>query len=325
MGKVRSAFILVASFCLAGICHVPSVAAASNPVLDEIVVTDSRIEEKKKFVATSITTINAEDLKQSAARNLGELLAEKSVGHIQRYPGSNTSIGVRAFKTDSHGNDLKGHVLVLINGRRAGSGNVAKILTKNIERIEILRGPGAVQYGSAGMGGVVNVITRQGDKNGASVDIGYGSFDEVKAGMSATARKGAFDFSGAIEYRTHDDYKTGDGERYKNTGLDSQVSYSLNGGYTLFPNNRVALVLNGVNVDEAGNPGYLSQNDLDNYTDQKNMSGDLIYQGSDTSGKWSWLVRYFRGTDKDEWFDPTESNASGWDDGIPSERDTDQR
>ncbi len=58
--------------------------------------------------------------------------------------------------------------------------------------------------------------------------------------------------------------------------MDSQVHFSLNGGYTLFPNNRVSIVLNGVDINEAGNPNYLSQNDLDNYTDKKNISGDLI-------------------------------------------------
>lgn len=325
MENVRSAFILAVGFLLAGVIFANPTMAASAPVLDEIVVTDSRIEEKKKFIATNITTITAEDLKQSPARNLGELLAEQSIGHIQRYPGSNTSMGIRGFKTDSHGNDLKGHVLVLINGRRAGTGNVAKILTKNVERIEILRGPGAVQYGSAGMGGVVNVITRQGAKNGASIDIGYGSFEETKASLGGTVKKGAFDFSGAVDYSSHDDYKTGDGDRYKNTGVDSQFSYSFNGGYTLFPNNRVSIVINGVDVDEAGNPGYLSQNDLDNYTDKKNVSGDLSYQGGDATGKFTWLVRYFRGKDEDKWFDPVESNPTGYDNGIPAERETDQQ
>lgn len=325
MGNPKSAFILAATLLLASMVSPTQVTAKQGPVLDEIVVTDSRIEEKKKYVSTNITTITSEDLKQSPARNLGELLAEKGIGHIQRYPGANTSIGIRGFKTDSHGNDLKGHVLVLINGRRAGTGNVAKILTDNIERIEILRGPGAVQYGSAGMGGVINVITRQGTENSVSLGIGYGSFEEQKASLGATAKKGNFDFAGTVDYTSQDDYKTGSGVTFHNTGLDSQIHYSLNGGYTLFPNNRVSIVLNGVDVDEAGNPNYLSQNDLDNYTDKKNVSGDLIYQGGDTDGKFSWLARYFRGKDEDQWFDPIASNPSGYDNDTPDKRETDQQ
>lgn len=325
MGKSKSSLILVASLCLTVLTAPSAPAAEKKAVLDEIVVTDSRIKEEKRAVTTNITIITREDLEQSPARNLGELLAEKGIGYIQRYPGASTSIGIRGFRTDAHGNDLKGHVLVLINGRRAGTGNVAKLLTENVERIEILRGPGAVQYGSAGMGGVINVISRKGAENGVAVSLGYGSFDEQKAAMSATANKGGFDFSGSINYASHDDYKTGDGVEYQNTGLDSQVQFSLNGGYTFAPNNRIGLILNGIDIDGAGNPGYLSQNDLDNYTDKKNISGDLRYEGGDADGKYTWLARYFMGKDEDHWYSPVSSNPTGWDTGIPSDRETDQQ
>ncbi len=325
MRKALFTFVLAVNILLSGGVFTHPAIAAQDPVLDEVVVTASRIEEKKKHVTANITIITAEEIKQSPSRNLGELLSEKSTGHIQRYPGANTSVGIRGFKTDSHGNDLKGHVLVLINGRRAGTGNLSKISTENIARIEILRGPGAVQYGSAGMGGVINVITRQGEKNSVSLGIGYGSFEEKEASIGATAKKGPFDFAGTVSYSSRDDYKTGAGDRFRNTGFDSRVHFSANGGYSFLPGNRLSIVLTGVDVDQAGNPDYLSRNDLDNYSDQKNVSGDLIYQGQTTSGKFSWLARYFRGKDKDKWVDPIESNPSGYDDNIPSERDTDQQ
>ena len=131
MEKTRFAFILAAFVLVTGLVLPDPAVAGQDPVLDEVVVTAGRVEEKKKHVSANITTITAEDIKQSPARNLGELLAERSIGHIQRYPGANTSIGIRGFRTDSHGNDLKAHVLILINGRRAGTGNLAKILAKN--------------------------------------------------------------------------------------------------------------------------------------------------------------------------------------------------
>ncbi|MBM1003835.1 MAG: TonB-dependent receptor, partial [Desulfofustis sp. PB-SRB1] len=134
---------------------------APPTMMDEVVVTESRIEERKRDVSANITTITREDIEQSASRDLGSLLAERGLGHVQKYPGSLTSIGVRGFRTDSHGNDLQGKVLILLDGRRAGTGNATKILTENIERVEVIRGPGSVQYGSAGIGGVINVITRK--------------------------------------------------------------------------------------------------------------------------------------------------------------------
>jgi vitamin B12 transporter len=60
-------------------------------------------------------------------------------------------------------------------------------MTKNIERVEIIRGPASVQYGSAAIGGVVNVITRQGkDIPKVFVEGVLGSFghEEGSAGLS---------------------------------------------------------------------------------------------------------------------------------------------
>jgi vitamin B12 transporter len=125
---------------------------------------------------------------------LAAVLAEKGIGHIQKYPGTLTAVGIRGFRTDSHGNDLQGKVLVLLDGRRSGTGNVAKILTQNLERIEIIRGPGAVQYGSAGMGGVVNIITRKGTDNGMQVSVGAGSYDRVQGAFGGTINRDGFDF-----------------------------------------------------------------------------------------------------------------------------------
>ena len=76
---------------------------------------------------------------------------------------------------------------MLLNGRRAGTGNVAMIMTRDIERVEIVRGPGAVQYGSAAMGGVTNIITRQGD-GPVSGEV-FGSLGSYDFGRSALARR----------------------------------------------------------------------------------------------------------------------------------------
>ena len=135
---------------------VSAFAEAKPTVMDEVVVTESRIEESKKEVSAHISIISKEDIEQSASDNLAGLLAEYGLGHVQRYPGSLTSIGFRGFRTDSTGNDLQGKVLITAR-RQAGRIRVTavKIMTRNIERIEIIRGPGAVQYGSAGIGGVV--------------------------------------------------------------------------------------------------------------------------------------------------------------------------
>ncbi len=139
-----------------------SAAQAKKPqVMESMVVTSGRIKEKKEDVTTNITVFTAEDLETLSVSDLSDLMLKEGF-MIREYPNSTISVGVRGFRTETHGNDLASHVLILIDGRRAGTGNLAKISMDNVERIEIIRGPGSVQYGASAMGGVINVITKRG-------------------------------------------------------------------------------------------------------------------------------------------------------------------
>lgn len=293
--------------------------------LEEVVVTAGRVKESKLQVTANITVIDEKEIRNSLTRDLGDLLAEKGIGHIQKYPGSLTSIGIRGFRTETHGNDLRGHVLILLNGRRAGTGNLAKIMTKNIEKIEIIRGPAAVQYGSAAMGGIINVITKQGKGSpSAFLDGKLGSFDykEGTAGFSGKYKN--LDFSGSFTRSSMDDYDTAMGDKYHNTGYDKRNNVSLNFGYEFIPGNRVGIIYNYFDATGVGNPNYFKENDLDDYSDKYNRSIDFNYEGGIKDGLFTWKARYFFGKDEDRWVDPTGSNPDFWDDGIPSIRDTDQ-
>ena len=293
--------------------------------MEEIVVTASRTEESKTTVSSNITVITEDTIQQSGASNVGDLLAEQSIGTIKKYPGNLTSVGIRGFRTDTHGNDIQGHVLVLLDGRRAGTGNLAKILTKNVSRIEIIRGPGAVQYGSAGMGGVINVITKRGTDNSLFMEAGGGSFGEVKSSIGGSAIGNGFDFAGSFSYGENDDYDTGSGATYQNTGKNYETGLSANLGYSFSETNRLGLIITRFEVDEAGNPGYFSNTDLDDYSSNNNYSADLTFEGQCPATGAKLLARYFFGQDENSWMDPVASNPSGWNDGILSENKTDQQ
>jgi len=299
--------------------------AAEVSTLDEVVVTAGRIEESKKEITANVTVVSREEIEQAAARTVGDLFAEMGLSHIQKYPGSLTSIAIRGFRTETHGNDLQGHVLVLLDGRRAGTGNLAKILTRNIERIEIIRGPGAVQYGSGGVGGVVNIITRRGRDNSLAVEAGAGSFGEHEEGFAATALHKGFDFAGALSGQSMGDYETGDGRTYVNTGVDARTALSINAGYSYAEANRLGITYTGFTADEDGNPGYIDTPDSDDYTDKDNYSLDLRYDGRMEGRARQWLARFFLGRDDNNWVYPTASNPDGWDDGSTASNTTDQQ
>ncbi|MBU2621439.1 MAG: TonB-dependent receptor [Proteobacteria bacterium] len=296
-----------------GICRAETATKEKKGMatLEEVVVTASRVKEKKKEITTNVTIIDEEEIKDSSATDLGDLLAEKGIGHIHKYPGASTSVGIRGFRTDATGVDLAGKVLILIDGRRAGTGNAAKIMTKNIERVEIIRGPASVQYGSAAMGGVVNVITKQGKgKPTAFVEGLLGSYDYKEGSAGFSGKYKAFDFSGSFTSDSRDDYDTANGARYYNTGYNHKENSSLNLGYEFLPRNRIGVIYTYFDVDHVGNPGYFSQNDLDDYSDTGNRSVDFIYDGKTQNGLFFWKVRYFDGKDENEWFNPTSNYHS---------------
>jgi vitamin B12 transporter len=282
--------------------------------LDEMVVTAGRVEEAKKELTVNVTVIDQEEIKNSTAHDLGDLLAERAGVYIRKYPGALTTVGIRGFRTETHGNDLKGHVLVLLDGRRAGTGNLAKIMTKNVERVEIIKGPASVQYGSAAVGGVVNVITKRGtDEPEVFVESKLGSFGygEMTAGFAGKYK--VLDFSGSYSQSSMDDYDTGDGDKFKNTGYDEDENISLNLGLEFMPHHRLGVIYTAFDADEVGVSGYLSMNDEDDYKDTRNKSIDFIYDGSTETGLFSWTARYFQGEDDDKWVNGQESDPDGFD------------
>ncbi|MEA3241787.1 MAG: TonB-dependent receptor, partial [Pseudomonadota bacterium] len=302
----------------------PVMAVDKPQQMDEMVVSASRIEEKVAELTTNVTVIDADEISRSAADNLGDLLAIKGVGHIQKYPGNLTSIGIRGFRTETHGNDLRGHVLILLNGRRAGTGNVDKIMTKNIERIEIIRGPAAVQYGSAAMGGIVNVITKRGDgKPGVFLEGALGSNNYQEGSIGFAGSVSLFDFSGSYTSEDADEYDIGGGDRFDNTDYKKD-NVSLNFGINFLSGHRLGVIYSSFDADHSGNPNYMSSIDLDDYTDNKNESIDIIYEGRTKREMFSWMARYFNGKDDNEWHSPAASDPNGFDAGHPfSDQDTD--
>ncbi|MGB0130166.1 TonB-dependent receptor [Chlorobium sp.] len=292
----------------------------------ELVVTSSRVEEEKKNVTTNITVISKEEIKQSSAKDLGDLLAEKNIGAVVKYTGTLTGIGIRGFRTESHGNDLMGKVLVLLNGRRAGTGNLAKIAVGEIERVEIIRGPAAVQYGSAAIGGVVNVITAKGSGVPTlSFAQEIGSSDYTRTTLGTSGKVGNLDFSGSVSLAEMGDYKTGSGKTYYNTAYDDQTSGSLNIGYEFTPGHRIGVNYTYFKVGDGGSSSYLSQNDLDDSFEKENYSTDIVYEGRTADSSLSWMARYFTGRDSDVWYDPTGSNPDYWDDDTPYTSEVDHK
>lgn len=262
--------------------------------LQEIVVTATKIEEPKKDVPASVQIITHEDVKNSTARNAGDLIFEAAIGHVHKFPGALTGrIGLRGLTTDLD-SVLKSRVLVLINGNNAGTVNLSIIPVEDIEKIEIVKGPASVLYGSSAMGGVINIITKEG-KEGfyGSVGGGIGSWEYWKTQAELSGRKGAFDFYLTTSRSARGDYEAKDYKKIQNTGYNDET-FSARLGYRLFDSHHLSLGFQHWRGWEIGSPGARYSPDPDNYSDKGRDGFDIGYKTADLDAKY-YLVK-----DRDE-------------------------
>ncbi|HMA61760.1 MAG TPA: TonB-dependent receptor [bacterium] len=141
---------------------------------DTIVVTGTRIPTTLTEISRNVKVINSTQIEQSGATSIDELLAKSVTGDFQ-------ARGMDGVQTDLH---LRGssfnQVLILIDGMKVndpqtGHHNLNLPLTINdIKKVEVLKGAGSRLYGPNAMGGIINIITRQSEKQSTSIKLSRG-------------------------------------------------------------------------------------------------------------------------------------------------------
>ena len=144
--------------------------------LDPMIVTASRMEKMDLDTAAAVEVIDNERIEKSGSGNAFEVL-RGALGIFSSTQGPNgVALGSMTSKINIRGVD-KG-TLVLLDGmplNQDGKYNLEDIPADMIEKIEIVRGGGAVLYGSEATGGVVNIITKNKVKNSIKISAGnYG-------------------------------------------------------------------------------------------------------------------------------------------------------
>ena len=175
-------------------------AAGDDPVqIEDLVVTATRTETNiDKVGGTSVTVITTEEIQAKGYLTVEEVLKGSPGIDVKANggPGTLTSVSIR-------GADSK-NTLVLIDGimvndvsATSRQADLANLTTDNIERIEIVRGPQSVLYGSNATAGVINIITRKGDgKPQVYAGMEGGSYDTWKAYGGASGEiGGVFNFA----------------------------------------------------------------------------------------------------------------------------------
>ncbi|WP_150084346.1 TonB-dependent receptor plug domain-containing protein [Prosthecochloris aestuarii] len=212
---------------------------------DELVVSATKtLNSISDAGGSSVTVITAEEIENSGQQSVEEVLKGNPGIDIASNggPGTNTSIFLR-------GADSK-YTLVLIDGVPANdpaegsrSPNLSHLTTDNIERIEIVRGPASLLFGSGASAGLINIITKKGSSTPeAYAGIEGGSYSTYKYYAGANGRKGIFDYSFSASRLKSDGFSATDEENscvnpagesfeddgYENTSLSGNIGLHLN-------------------------------------------------------------------------------------------------
>ena len=145
------------------------------------VTTASKEPVKASLTPAAIYVITQEDIRRSGATSIPEILRLAPGVEVARIDSNTWSIGVRGF-----GSSLSRSVLVLIDGRSAYTPlfagvwwQVQDMLLEDVERIEVIRGPGGTIWGANAVNGVINIITKSAkDTHGVLASTGGGNLDQ---------------------------------------------------------------------------------------------------------------------------------------------------
>ena len=194
----------------------PAALAQSGSAVDAVVVTATRFQDSKRDLPVGVTVITADDIRQSATTNLPEILAQFGLLQVRDNAGTpNQQVDLRGFGVTGDQNTL-----LLVDGMRISENEIvpaqlSAIPLESIERIEIVRGSGAVQYGGGASGGAINIITRRASPGTSRAYVsgragGYGTA-EGRAGIAAMGERLGFSLDAVKEntqgYRRNNRYQ----------------------------------------------------------------------------------------------------------------------
>jgi outer membrane receptor protein involved in Fe transport len=189
---------------------------------EERVVTATLAAQSPLDAPNATSVITAQDIRLSGLTNLGELLRRAVGVDVMSLESTDTQVGIRGFNRR-----LSNRVMVLLDGRSVYLDflgvtfwSLLPVAVEEIERIEIIRGPGSALYGADAFSGVVNIITRAPGEGRNSATVGVGNALQLRAQATNAGR------SGRVSYRLSAGYEQAAG--YARLVGDDDRTYRVN-------------------------------------------------------------------------------------------------
>lgn len=208
----------------------------------ELVVTGSRAATDVRHLSQSVTVIGRERIEQSLQPSLLPVLTEQVPGlfttsrGVMGYGVSGGAAGAISLRGLSGGS---ARMIVLIDGHPQYAGIFGHPIADACQafmadRVEVLRGPASVLYGSNAMGGVVNIVTRKQHTDGVSTHMhaGYGSFNTVEGELTNMLRRGRFSSVLGGSYNRTDGHRSDMG--FEQYGGFARMGYDMAHGWNAY-------------------------------------------------------------------------------------------
>jgi iron complex outermembrane receptor protein len=191
--------------------------AQSTITLPPSVVTATRFPENSQSLPFGVSVITAEEIERSGAATVNEALMRVLgvIGRQDFYGGGEYNLDLRGFGSSADNNQV-----VIVDGIRMSEADLsgtrlAGIPIESVERIEVLRGSGAVLYGEGATGGVIVITTKAGAgksrPNSASVYAGAGTYNlrdlRANATVGSTVGSNGLSLDASAQKRDSDNHR----------------------------------------------------------------------------------------------------------------------
>lgn len=237
-----------------------------NYTMEEVVVTGTRNETDIRHLPMTISVVGRQTLENGYRPSVLPSLNEQVPGLFT------TSRGIMGYGVSTGaagGMSLRGvggsptaGLLVLIDGHPQYMGLMGHPIadayqTMMTERVEVLRGPASVLYGSNAMGGVINIVTRRMQEDGVNtnVNVGYGSYNTLQTEFSNRVKKGKFSSILTGSYNRTDGHRADMG--FEQYGGYAKVAYDFSSFWKIWGDANITHF-------NASNPGTVSAPYIDN-------------------------------------------------------------
>ena len=239
MKKVYLSIIGISLACQAGMAQTSShdTLSLTNQIhqIDEVVVTGARHETDVRHLSQTVSVVGRAQIEHSLQPSLLPVLTEQVPGlfvtsrGVMGYGVSNGAAGSISLRGLSGGT---ARLMVLIDGHPQYAGIFGHPIADAYqsflaERVEVLRGPASVLYGSNAMGGVINIVTRKMQEDGVNTHLhaGYGSYNTLETELTNRVRKGRFSSVVSGSYNRTDGHR--DDMGFEQYGGYAKLGYEM--------------------------------------------------------------------------------------------------